>query len=148
MNKNTEGRVVRQSKTEVDLLVPISQVTLPPVEEGDCFGKMWDIKHTQCQVCADSEICGILFSEKVADREAEIEKENNKFLDSSDWAGLEQTDLRIWLAAKTRSVEDFLDYILVKANTTDETAAVEYIKRFVAANDNISIKKGQIIVKS
>ena len=34
-------------------------------QSEDCFGRAWDPQHRACSVCADVDICGVVFQEKV-----------------------------------------------------------------------------------
>lgn len=148
MSKGTADRVNRTQRTDIDLTKPVDVGALSKtISEDSCWGRMWDMRNTFCQICADCELCGILYGERMADMEAAIQADNQTFLDRQDWAAIDETDLRIFLAAKERTSQDFFDYIKYKAQTSDDEAVVEYIKRFVANDKSISIKGGKVIIK-
>lgn len=144
MSKETVNRLNRTDKTEIDLTKPVDVDSIE--KDGSCFGEEWEARDNYCQICADSELCSILYAAKVKKMEEAIKKEGEKFLDSSDFEGVDKMDLSIWLGAKERTAEEFLEYIMEQANTIDEEAAYLYVVRYVKKHKHISIKDGKIII--
>lgn len=56
-------RTKRTTKLDVSRLKPINIEELS--QSDDCFGKAWDPQHRSCSVCADVDICGVVFQDKV-----------------------------------------------------------------------------------
>jgi len=63
-------------KSELDLLKPLD-LTLIGTENDPCFGKLFDLKAEECKICGDSEICSIVFSQKLNIDRLILEKGNN-----------------------------------------------------------------------
>lgn len=77
----SQQRAAKSSKTSVDLTqaVNFDEFTL---KENDCFGRLWDPRENDCAVCADCQLCGIVFNEKtVKAKRKQLEAEKGPFLD-------------------------------------------------------------------
>jgi hypothetical protein len=49
-------------------------------DKDPCFGKLYDLTTPECKRCGDSEICAIVFSQKMNSTREKVEK-NNRFKD-------------------------------------------------------------------
>jgi len=57
-------RKAKVDRTEVDLLQPVNVGELKQlIKDDDCFGKEWNPQHKDCSICADVEVCGIIYQD-------------------------------------------------------------------------------------
>ena len=140
-------RQPRPSSTynDLDLTKPLDmkEFNVTPV---DCFGSLWDITSKQCAVCSDNEICGIVTGNAVRAKARELDKVK-QYLDLSEIDCINEDGVKIWLSMKSRTVPEFVAKIHKEGKTQDEVAVVEWIKRFVKANDKIYIKDGIVCTR-
>ena len=119
----------KDKKTPGTLLEPINTDSLQVTNADDCFGKMWDPQHRACSVCADVEVCGIIF------QEAQVIPAKKKF--DKDTVPLDLTNLHAvnW---------DRLKLVIVKYTkegdlmTYDEL--FEYVQKVAKTKDTYTIK--------
>jgi hypothetical protein len=80
-------REPREKKTKVSLL---DAVDVKKFTTGDgCFGKEWNPQDRDCSVCADIELCGIIYQDtKVTPKRKKFEKEKSP-LDMADFMAVE-----------------------------------------------------------
>lgn len=120
-------------ETEVNLLKPVSKDILP-TEQTDCFGVEFEGRASECSICADSELCMIIFSEKVKDKKLTFEIANGPLLDQSDLQGVDMVRIEK-LARKYESegepmtFQELQDLIKSQGNTKDDEAVIQFIKR-------------------
>lgn len=110
--------------------------------EESCFGKMWDMSAKECGMCADSDMCGILYQEIVDNKVKEVASRNVKFLDETDF-DLINTELlktTIKSASGEMTVAGLLQWVMEAAHTADDVAAIEWIKRFIKSEPSIYTK--------
>jgi len=112
----------------------------------DCFGSLWDITSKQCQICSDNEICGIVTGNAVRQKAKEMDKVK-QFLDLSELDCINEEAIKLWLAMKPRPVADLVARVHKDGKTPDEVAVIEWIKRFVKANERIFIKDGIVCTR-
>lgn len=129
-NKKTEKTI------DPDLTKPLPLV---PINEGDCFGKEWDMGTSECQYCADNEVCGILFSKLLRSKTDELEQVNT-YLDQTDFNAIDKKALLSIINGMTS--KDLKVYIKLVTKSIDDVAVVEWIKRFVRSTEGLSIKGG------
>lgn len=60
-----------------DIFKPITSIDVLGTENDPCFGKSYDLTTTECKMCGDSELCAIVFAQKLNKTRAEIEKESH-----------------------------------------------------------------------
>lgn len=142
----------KPSFTDVDLSKPLKKSAIH-VPENDCFGQVWDAYDKACQVCADSEVCCILFSDvvkkKVHEKELEAKNAGAAFLDTAEMLrNLEPFKAKLLKLIGVKNdtpdgvpVDEIKAYIMDKHNVSDEVAVVEWIKNFVKENGTICIKE-------
>lgn len=130
-------RTARTNKMKVDLSKPIDVSILPETDDS-CFGKEWDVGQKDCEYCSDNEVCGVLFSHRLKSNVEQIETEHTTFLDKSDFTGLNEEDILSRINGITS--EEFFSLVKSLANTEDDIAVIEWIKRFIKSKRNISIK--------
>jgi len=154
------SKVARKSNSfpELDLSKPLqrSAIYIPP---DDCFGKEWDAYDKSCQVCADCDVCGILFSDLVKKKVHEVElQEKNRgaaFLDTAEMFrnldGLKDKMSKLVIKRDATdnplTVEDLVEYVKDKYNISDDVAIKEWIKTFVKGDERICIKERKFRVK-
>ena len=121
-------------ETKVDLLVPIVPSSIIPEEVTDCFGQEWDARASECNLCADEVLCGILFAEKVKVKKSAFEAEHGPLLDQTDLVGVDMGKIER-LAKKYESegqpmtFQELQDIIKIQAKTKDDEAVIQFIKR-------------------
>jgi hypothetical protein len=121
----------REKKTEVDLLKPIDPKTLEAI---DCFGLEFDSHSSECSSCADSELCLIKWSEDVKGKKIAFEIQNGPLMDQVDFASVDMARIER-LAKKYQdegqpmTFQELQDVIAGQANTKDNEAVIEFIKR-------------------
>lgn len=129
----------------VDLSKPFNQFEVAKVEEGNCFGQMWDPSNEACQTCADIEVCGILFEKGVKKRAAVVEKDKGPFLDEARMHKISAGEISKWIqdTPVELTTEDLIEELLTRAKSKDRPSAIEWIKRFKTTG-LITIKSGII----
>lgn len=126
---------------ELDLLsTVIREDMLDTKETTDCFGH-WDLRDKSCSVCADNEVCGIVTAERLQKKAKEMEK-IEKYLDVSELDVLDKEVIKVWLAIKERTVDELVDKVMAESKNYDETAVIEWIKRFIKGDDELYTKDG------
>lgn len=120
-------------ETKVDLLVPVPDGIIPE-ETTDCFSNEWDARASECNLCADEVLCGILFAEKVKVKKSAFEAEHGPLLDQTDLQGVDMVRIEK-LARKYQdegvplTFQELQDVIAVQAQTKDNEAVIQFIKR-------------------
>lgn len=119
------------------------------VAENDCFGKEWDMSVRPCQVCADNEVCGILFGEVVKKKVADVEARNVPMLDKADLSLIDDEETFKLMCDKTGvlTVEELIEFLKQKSRLDDEVALVEWVKAFrLRCNKGFKITDGIVYV--
>ena len=78
------ARVPTEKATlEVDLRYPIKIENIDMSNTGDCFGKEYDITTKECPMCADNEVCAVVFMKTgiVTKIEEQQQKDGVEYLD-------------------------------------------------------------------
>jgi len=147
MNRSAKDK----KSAEPDFSKPLNLAELEKFVDGDdCFGSLWDLRAKECPMCADKEMCGVLYNENLRRKVKEFEQEEEVImLDRSDFEALDGIDAALINGDVVgdvigMQVGDFIDAIMSKANTSDEEAAVLWAKRFIKRNRNIYTKSGII----
>ena len=120
-------------ETEVDLLKPVV-ANIAPAEQSDCFGQEFEGRASECSICSDSELCMIIFSEKVKTKKSAFEAEHGPLLDQSDLVGvdmgkIERLALKYQTEGEPMTFAELQDLIRIQANTKDDEAVIQFIKR-------------------
>lgn len=128
----------------VDLTVPINKQLIDIPAEG-CFSREWDMGSPECPVCAMNDICGILFQDVVNKKVKEVEAKHTTFLDKTDFKNIDTEALLKEIRENNGvvPVEFFATHIKKTANTADDVAVLEWIKRFKAEH-NLKFRGGKI----
>lgn len=119
--------------------------------DSDCFGKEWDMTVRPCQVCADNEVCGILFAEVVKTKVAEVEQKHVAMLDKADLSLIDDEEIFNLMVTGngTMTVEELLSILKAVSGLDDDIALVEWVKRFrERCGKGFSIKAGIIHVNN
>lgn len=62
--------------SKVDILTPLSISDIG--SNGDpCFGKEYDLTTSECKSCGDSELCAMVFAQKLNKTREDLEKDNH-----------------------------------------------------------------------
>lgn len=129
------SRVTKTQPHKQDFTAPIDPAQFKVVD-GDCLGKEWDMRSKECPVCAMCDICSILFQSQVRKKIQQVEAQHATFLDKTDFAAIDQQQLRARIEAANgqMNVGDLVEEVHATAQTDDEVAVVEWIKRFLRDN--------------
>jgi len=68
-------RTKKEEKTKIDLSIPVN-IDSYNLSEEDCFGNLWLPSDNDCSLCADNELCGVIYSNKIKKKKAEFEFDN------------------------------------------------------------------------
>ena len=138
---------------DVDLRRPVSKETKKEIavkeSTGDsCFGLEWDASNNECGMCADNELCAIFHRSVVDKRAKEIEKKTGAlFLDRTDFANVDKEKLLFQMDLKSgvMTSRELLGMIMEQACTSDDVAAVEWLKRWKKeTGDKFTTKNGVV----
>ena len=129
---------------KVDLRYPLNLDEIK-MANGDCFGIEYDMTSTECPMCADNEVCAIVFmkktlSKKVAEQQA---KDDIIYLDECDLLSINQDELYDSISSGVTKVSTVIAYLKKEGRTSDDVAVIEWVKRF-KRDRNLSIKGGVI----
>lgn len=135
----------RINKTyRLDLTKPINTDDMA-TGEYDCFGKEWDMSSKECPLCADRDICGILFKDKVDKKTKDIERKGKaKFLDNADFDSLTDKSITDFIDSGVTTSKELIEFGIRKTNCDDVVAVKNKVKEFVKKSNKISIKKGTV----
>jgi|WetSurMetagenome_2_1015567.scaffolds.fasta_scaffold914003_1 hypothetical protein len=127
-------KTLHQKQTKVDLLVPMVPGDIHPEEQTDCFGLEYSPTDRDCSICSDQDICGIVYSEKVKIKKKSFEVENGPTLDMTDFKGVDMNNIerlarKYETEGEPMTFEELQNAIKMLANTKDEEAVIQFIKR-------------------
>lgn len=137
-------RESRDSKTVVDLSVPMSRKKRESmVTEDSCFGRELDFETRECQVCADNELCALLFKDKVDDKAKDFEKRKGPTLDMADLSLIDEEGLYKDIVERSGEMTsgELCERVMSESRLRDSVAILEWIKRFKEAR-GFKIRKG------
>ena len=125
------NRRAHRTKMEVDLTKPLDLSTVK-ADDGSCFGKMFDPRTDECQSCADSDVCCILYERIVKKKVRSVEEEKGPFLDTAGMHRVTDEMISAFIRKhkKGMSTESLVDKLLEMAGISDTVSAVERIKRY------------------
>lgn len=138
----------------VDFSKPLQFKETP---SNDCFGREWDPTSRDCGVCADMDVCGVYFAEKLKKQTEAINKQAEEkeeyFLDQTDFSLINEEALRKIVITRAKSkegieVEELFDAVKTKSKCSDDVAVVEWIKRFLKKDSNLYTRNGKILLKN
>lgn len=118
--------------------------------EDDCFSQMWDMSTRACQICADNEVCGILYADVVKAKVQVFESTHSPTLDKADLSLICEEEVMQLITSKSGSLTatELVDYLKKKARLDDDIAIVEWIKRFREHTGKaFSIREGVVYAK-
>lgn len=142
-----ERSIKKKQTYDLDLTVPIDK-TIIKMSTGDCFGKMWDMSSKECPMCADRDVCSIMFKDLVDARGKEIEKEvGSKFLDEANFDALTEDAILSYVDSGVTDVKSLLEYAMGVAYCDDVIAVKNKVVEIVKASNKLSIKSGIVWLK-
>jgi hypothetical protein len=142
-------RKPKTQKQEVDLLKPVN---IPDGDPDDCFGtSLYNPQDKDCSICADIELCGIKFQGLIQKKVQKFEEENGPLLDQVDFGSVKMNKIEEFAKqyeaeGEPMTFQELVDAISQLANTKDEVAVVEYLKRTLPTS-NLLIKEGKVYAK-
>ncbi len=135
---------------EVDLTKPVSKSQYAKMDKelyGDtCFGREWDMETRECQMCHDSEMCGLICHTRLKKMEAKLDQEVKK-LDTLDFDGIKQSQLFMWLKAEQRTSKELLEKVKSMSNCTDPTVIKAWTISFIKADSRLSVQNKLVLVR-
>ena len=144
-------RQPRKKKThKVDLTIPIDKTKIT-TQEGDCFGKEWDPETKECAMCADSEVCGIIFDDQVRSTISKKESES-KYLDQVD-ANLDVQKIKNIVkytcdCNEPTTVEELFEYCKYKTGLKSDEAVIDIMKRLIKSTPELYTKDGIVLCQA
>ena len=132
----------------IDMSKPIPTTTmLEEVDVQDCFTFLWEPTNKFCLVCADIDICGILFHKRQSKQVKNIEKEKGGYLDNMHFDSIDKTDLVTWLSLQPRTTQQLIDKVTKFSKCPDAETVAYWCKSFILETEGIGVKKGIVTVK-
>ena len=140
-----------KEETKVDLLVPIIPSSIIPVEQTDCFGIEFESRSSECSICSDSELCMIIWTEKVKSKEKVLQQEHGPFLNQVDLPGLdmakiEKLALKYQGEGQPMTFQELQDLVKIQVNTKDDETVIQLIKRNLPLS-LMYLKEGNVYVR-
>lgn len=126
-------RTPKENKTDIDLLVPVN-VDDFKLDEDDCFGRMWEPTNKDCSICADIEVCGIIYQDRVIKpKKKQYEEEGATPLDLAkfeqvDWINIVKVVEKYEKDGDPMVLSELIDYVKGIANVSDDSIIELYIK--------------------
>jgi hypothetical protein len=141
-------RAKRTKKTEVSRLKPLNIDDLS--QSDDCFGKAWDPQHRLCSICADVDICGVVYQEKVVIPKKKKFDESLPLdlLDFSkvDWAKIGKLVKKYQDDGEPMTYEELMRYIKDLANIKDEFMIKLFIEKSLKLNKLKCTEHSEIVI--
>ena len=140
------ARVPTEKATlEVDLRYPIKIENIDMSNTGDCFGKEYDITTKECPMCADNEVCAVVFMKTgiVTKIEEQQQKDGVEYLDECGLLEIDDKTLYDSIESGKTTVGIIARYLKKEGKTSDDDAVKEWIKRF-KSKFNLRIEQGVI----
>jgi len=141
-------------ETKVDLLKPVLGGIIPEgliPESTDCFGQEFEGRSSECSVCSDSDLCMIIWTEKVRIKKSAFEAEHTPLLDQTDLPGLDMVKIEK-LARKYESENqpmtfgELQDIVKIQVNTKDDETVIQLLKRKLPLS-LMYLKEGNVYVR-
>lgn len=140
-------RKKRTKKTDISRLIPVNIDDLS--QSDDCFGKAWDPQHRYCSVCADVDICGVVFQERV------VLPKKDKFdltqpldlanFEKVDWARIGKVVKKYQDEGEPMTYEELMDYIGDYTGMKDEFMIKLFMEKELPNNGLKCNESGNII---
>ena len=138
-----------------DSVIPMTEKQKDAVKakipDEDCFGKMWDMRARACQVCADNEVCSIMYADVVKAKVKAVEDKYPTMLDYADLSLIDEGSIMdmITKGSGKLTVQELVDELKKQSRLDDDVAMVEWVKRFREQTEKaFSIKKGIVYAES
>ena len=116
----------------LDLSKPLD-LSVVKVDDGTCFGKMWDPRENDCQICADRDICcAVKEMLVVKGRSAELDAGAPKRLDRARMHLVTDEMISAFIRKhkKSMSSSTLIEEVMRMGNTDDRPSAIERLKRY------------------
>jgi hypothetical protein len=131
-----QQRKIKEKKTEVDLLKPVNLDDFKQLSEGDCFGNMWDPKDKDCSVCADIEVCGILYQDKhIKPKVKKFEEETIPLdlarFETVPWNKIKTLIQKYEKDGKPMMLDELIEIVSEQAKIKDPQTVMLYIKHIL-----------------
>jgi len=118
-------------------------------QSDDCFGKAWDPQHPLCSVCADIDICGVVYQETVVipkikkfDESLPLDLLDFKKV---DWAKIGKLVSRYQDEGEPMTYEELMQYVRELANIKDPFMIKLFIEKSLKPNKLKCTEHGEII---
>lgn len=104
------------------------------IADGDCFGLAWSPKEKECSMCADHEVCGIMFEQHVKRQKSEWRKQQAaRPMDEQNFANISYEKVLevVKKNSGTMTGADLVRIIAKNANTDDIESVKWWVKSFI-----------------
>lgn len=143
--------IVRRTKPSfpaLDLTKPVdTEAMLQQTPSESCFSHEWEPTHKLCCVCADSEICGVLFNSRLTKKVREIEEENGGYLDNMHFDSIDKDEVKQLLSMKQFTFDMFVKKIAKFTQCPDLDTVKYWCKSYIIETKGVSLKAGIVIIK-
>lgn len=135
-----------------DLTVPINGnkvMAFDREQHGEsCFSHLWDMTNGLCALCADSEMCGIMFHKRQKKAVKAMEESMTSPLDVVDFDVIDKDDLMIWLKIKPRRTGELAEKVSQMVKCDDVETIRFWVKSFIKDSPKLAVQNGVIVIKN
>ena len=131
IRKNRNDKTHKQDLSKPLNLQEVMDEDIDVHGEDSCFGTEFDIEHKKCSICADSEVCGIMFHNIQKRTVKRFERDNVPLLDLTDFDGIDYDTLVIWLSSKPRTVDALFDKVQEISKCPDDDTVAYFVRSFI-----------------
>jgi len=144
-------RKAKNTKSEIDLLKPVN-VSQIKIDDKDCFGNMWDPQDKDCSICADAEVCGIIYQEHhIKPKTEKFEKQETPLdlmnFNKVEWEKIIKLVKRYEGEGSPLLFDELVDIVCDYASTKDRVTAEIYITKILPEH-NLVEKNGAIQISN
>jgi len=141
-------RTPKEKRTDMDYTVPIDSNDFN-LDEQDCFGNMWDIRDKMCGICADNELCMIIYQDKIKKQKMQFDNSEKKSLDMGDfnkvnWKKIVELVVKLNNEGNPLTYEELFEAIKSLSNITEKSILDIYITSNIPVH-NLYIKDNYVL---
>lgn len=130
-----------------DFTVPINIEAEQAKSSDTCYGVMWDMTQPACIMCADSDMCGVLYTNHLDKVVKEAYKEVGRTpLDSLKFDTIDKSKLLVWLKTP-KPAKELAKMVQTASGCDDRSTVIHWVKSFVASHPQLIMENGIIRYK-
>jgi len=128
-------RNAKTEKTKMDLLQPVNVGELKQlIKDDDCFGKEWNPQHKDCSICADVEVCGIIYQDtKVMPAKVKFDKETLPLdmatFEAVNWGQIKKLVRQYEKDDEPLSMDELVEIAMTQSGMKDPQIVMLYIEQ-------------------